>query len=296
MEKQLAHLPHQTQQEINTLLELITDKIADCQLILLFGNYAQGNYTLWEETFIDGHFESYQSDYDLLVVVDSSNPTSIEQLLRREVSDLYKAKCKNSPHLPSVEFVVEDIHTLSAQLENGHYFYTSLLQEGIVLFDSQKFKLPEPRLLSFQEIRDQASASFDSLFDSTCQLVGLSKPDTGNIGYITNTLRLRQACEHFYKAISLVFTLHCPEERDLEKLRSATKRYSRELSTVFPQKTEFEAHGFHLLNQANEAPENTLFTVTKEEFAYLLEEIEALREITECICKDKIASYEALIN
>lgn len=296
MKKQITPLPHQTQQEISTLLELITHKIADCQLILLFGSYAQGNYALWEETFIDGHFESYQSDYDLFVVVDNANPASIEQLLRTEVTDLYKAKFKNNIHLPSVEFVVEDIHTLSAQLKNGHYFYTTLLQEGIVLFDSQKFQLAEPYPLSFQEIRNQAATSFNSPFNAACQLVESSKHNTDHVGYATSTLRLRQACEHFYKATCLVFTLRCPEECDLGKLKGLTKRYSRELSTVFPQKTEFEAHGFHLLNQANEAPENTLFTVTKEEFAYLLEQIEALREITECICKDKIASYEALIN
>lgn len=296
MEKQIAHLPHQTQQEINTLLELITHKIADCQLILLFGSYAQGNYTLWEETFIDGHFESYQSDYDLFIVVSNSNPTSIEQLLRREITDLYKAKFQNAPHLPSVEFVVEDIRTLSAQLASGHYFYTSLLQEGIVLFDSQKFQLAEPRPLSFQEIQNQASASFDSLFDSACQLVESSKQKIGNIDFTTNTLQLRQACERFYKATCLVFTLRCPEEHDLAKLRGITKRNSRELSTVFPQRTEFEAHCFHLLNQTDEAPGNTSFTVNKAEFAYLLEQTEALRELTECICKDKIASYEAFID
>lgn len=290
MKKAIQHLPQQTQDELNTLIELIVQNISDCQVVILFGSFARGNYTIWEETFVDGHFESYQSDYDILVVADRC----VERAKIDQINDKYDAIFLNQPHRTHPQIIVENMEELNRQLNEGQYFYTDIITEGITLYDTPKANLAKSHNLSFQEIRDQASDYFDVFFNSACQLVESGKRDTNNDRCKTHAFILNQACKHFYKTICLVFSLRHPKEDNLEKLGAMVKRYSRELSTVFLRQTEFEIRCFDLLNQVDEESDNRHFVVTEEELDYMIERTQILKEITECICKDKITAYEAL--
>lgn len=42
MKRSIKHLPKQTQEELNTLLELITQHVPWCSMIILYGSYARG--------------------------------------------------------------------------------------------------------------------------------------------------------------------------------------------------------------------------------------------------------------
>lgn len=68
MKRSIKRLPKRTQEELNTLLELITQNIRGCSMIVLFGSYARGGYVLWDEKVEFGTYTSYQSDYDIMVV------------------------------------------------------------------------------------------------------------------------------------------------------------------------------------------------------------------------------------
>ena len=48
---------------------------------------------------------------------------------------------------------------------------------------------------------------------------------------------LHQSCENYYYAIRLTFALRNNKQHNLSKLSSTTRRYSDDLSTVFPQNT-----------------------------------------------------------
>lgn len=290
MEKPIAHLPHKAQQEINTLIELITHEVTDCQMIILFGNYAKGNYTLWEETFVDGSFEFYQSDYDILVVADGE----VERVVVDNITEKYNAIFLKEPHLTPLQLIFENENELNNQLKEGQYLYTDIIKEGIVIYDTQKIKLAAPCELSFQAIKDETTDYFDAFFASACQLIESGKRGIEQPCYVKHVSILNRACACLYKTISFVFTLYRSKEENFAQLGGLVKRHSKELSFVFPQRTAFEVRCFDLLKRANEGTDDIRFAVTKEEFEYLVERTEVLREITECICKDKIASYEAL--
>ena len=99
---------------------------------------------------------------------------------------------------------------------------------------------------------------------------------------------LHQACENYYYAIRLTFTLRNNKQHNLSKLSSSVKRYSDELETVFHKKRLFT-----LLKAAYvDARYNPHFVVTKEDIDKLIPKVESLREITERICEEWIYSYD----
>lgn len=48
MKKSIKHLPKRTQEELTALLDLVCKSVDNCQMIILFGSYARGNYVLWD--------------------------------------------------------------------------------------------------------------------------------------------------------------------------------------------------------------------------------------------------------
>ena len=72
MKRSIKRLPKRSQEELNVLLDLIRHHVEYCQMVILYGSYARGNYVLWDSKVEFGVNTSYQSDYDILVVVSSS--------------------------------------------------------------------------------------------------------------------------------------------------------------------------------------------------------------------------------
>ncbi|MEG0499957.1 MAG: HEPN domain-containing protein [Rikenellaceae bacterium] len=296
MKRSIKHLPKQTQKELITLVDLIVKKVKGCEMIILFGSYARKGYVVWDEYFEKGIRYSYQSDYDLLVVVSQSNIKIAEQLLDRKVEVGYAKKFSDRVELTPTQYVVEDINRLNKELEIKQYFYTDIIKEGIRIYDTKKYKLAKPRELSFAEIKDFAEEYFKVYYNYGVGFFrhGYDEFEYGD--YKLGSFLLHQTCENFYHAISLVFTNYRPKCHKLEKLYKKYQRFSGELLRVFPRETEFEKHCFQILCDAYiKGRYDTTFVVTKEEYEYLLGRIEYLKELTERICRKKIASYDTLI-
>lgn len=110
------------------------------------------------------------------------------------------------------------------------------------------------------------------------------------------SFQLHQACERFYNALLLVFTNYRPKNHKINELSGMAKRFSAELTNVFPQNSVFEKECFDLLCRAYiEARYNKDFVITREQLEYLLSRTEILKEITHRLCSEKIASYDGLI-
>lgn len=276
-----------------------TTHVKSCEMIILYGSYARGDYVLWDEYIDRGTQYSYQSDLDILVVVSDNRPRMIErQTLREDVAMIYHRKLEYRRHA-SPQFIAEQIETLNNLLEQKQYFFTDIVKEGIRIYDSGKFKLAKPRELSFIEIKEIAEADYKKFFRSGSTFLNtgfLNYKEGDEENYIVGSFVLHQACERFYNAISLVFTNYRPKTHKLPDLLAMVKGFSRELMCVFPGQTDFEKRCYDLLCRAYiEARYEKDFTVTREELEYMLSRIGILKEITERICTEKIASYDALI-
>lgn len=70
-----------------------------------------------------------------------------------------------------------------------------------------------------------------------------------------------------------------------------------ELAAIFPQDTDTEKESFDLLCRAYiEARYNIDFSIPREQLEYLISRVEILKNVTERLCKEKLAEYDALAN
>lgn len=295
MKWSIKHLPKRTQEELNTLLELITNHVSWCGMVVLYGSYARGGYVLWDEKVEFGVQTSYQSDYDMMIVVSKSNVKHVEDRLRTKVTPKYHKAFAHRRHA-SPQFIVESIDTLNQELRRSQYFFTDIIGDGIKIYDNKEFKLAKPQELSFSDIKNIAEFEYDNHFQDGEDFIDAANLHFLKERYKIGSFQLHQACERFYHTISLVYTNYRPKSHKLNELGARVKEYSRDLASVFPLNTDFEKKCFDLLCRAYiEARYNRDFTITKEELIYMLERTEILKQITMHICAEKIASYDALI-
>lgn len=293
MKKSIKHLPKRTQEELTVLLDLVCKSVDNCQMIILFGSYARGNYVLWDTKIEFGVRTSYQSDYDILVITNGAVKRAERKLERitNKYHDLFEYRRHAFP-----QFIVEHINTVNNNLEVSQYFFTDIIKEGILLYDSGKCQLAKPRKLSFREIRDIAQKEFDELYPYACGLLEgvkeyyLPKKQTKISAFL-----LHQTCEKLYNCILMVFTNYRPKSHKIKELGGMVKRFSMELTTVFPQNTDAEKECFDLLCRSYiEARYNKDFSISQEQLEYLISRVDILKNITERLCKEKIVEYDTM--
>ena len=296
MKDSIAYLPKDKQAELKFLVKEILKRLPQTEFIILFGSYARGNYVRRSVRIEDGGIPTVKiSDYDIYVITSGINSKKAETVLDN-VEDIFFSG-KDFDRDTPVQFINDDIKLLNKYLEEGRYFYTQIKQEGIVLYNSGKYKLARRRKLNYAEIKEQAQEYFDEKFQSANEFLHTAKLIYKEEYYKMESFLLHQACENYNYAIRLTFTLRNNKQHNLSKLSSATKRYSEDLATVFPQDTLEEKRLFTLLKSAYvEARYNPYFVVTKEDIDALVPKVELLRDITKQICTAKIKEYEEQSN
>jgi len=134
MKRTLEHLPQHKQSE----LMLITDKIrelASPEMLILYGSYARGDYKEQKDLAPDRK-SGHVSDYDILVVTGEKK-TAGDTGLWHNITK----QCNNLKLSTHTRIIAHDIQFLNIQLAEGHYFFTDIREEGVMLYDTSRFKL-----------------------------------------------------------------------------------------------------------------------------------------------------------
>lgn len=291
MKDSIAYLPRDKQEDLNFLVKEILKRLPQTEFIILYGSYARGNYVRRSVRIEDGGIPTVKiSDYDIYVVTSGINSKKADTVLDN-VEDVFFSG-KDFDRDTPVQFINDDIKLLNKYLEEGRYFYTQIKQEGIVLYNSGKYKLARRRKLNFAEIKEQAQEYFDEKFINANEFFDSTEYFSRKEQYKKTSFMLHQACENYYYAIRLTYTLRNNKQHNLSKLSSSVKRYADDLATVFPQDTPEEKRLFTLLKSAYvEARYNPYFVVTKEDVDALIPKVKLLRDITKRICEEKIKEY-----
>ena len=291
MKDSIAYLPKDKQDDLVFLVKEILKRLPQTEYIILYGSYARGNYVRRSVRIEDGGIPTVKiSDYDIYVVTSGFNSKKAETVLDN-VEDIFFSG-KDFDRDTPVQFITDDIKALNKYLEEGRYFYTQIKQEGIVLYNSGKYKLSRRRKLNFAEIKEQAQEYFDEKFEKGNFFFDDAVTNEGRERFQMSSFYLHQACENYYYAIRLTFTLRNNKQHNLSKLSSSVRRYIDDLGTVFPQNTPEEKRLFVLLKAAYvEARYTPYFVVTKEDIDALIPKVELLRDIAKRICEAKIKEY-----
>ncbi|MDR2955645.1 MAG: HEPN domain-containing protein [Prevotella sp.] len=290
MKDSIAYLPADKQEELNLLVSEVLRRLPQTEFIILYGSYARDNYVRRGIRVEHGVPIVKISDYDILVITGGMNMKKVETVLDN-IEDAFFAN-KDFDRDTPVQFINDDIKKFNKSIEEGRYFYTQIKQEGVILYDSEKWKLARRRKLNFDEIKQQAQGYFDEKYQSANEfLLGAEFYYNKDI-YKKAAFNLHQACENYYYAIRLTFTLRSNKQHNLSKLSSSVKKYSEDLKTVFPQDTLEEKRLFSLLKAAYvDARYDPNFLVTKDDIDALIPKVELLRDITKRICEEKIKEY-----
>lgn len=282
MKTTLDHLPEHKRHELNRATEIIKESV-DPSMLILFGSYARGDWV--EELADDGVHYQYQSDFDLLAVVENEViATKIER--NRTLSNRLHREVKTP-----VGLIAEDIQFVNRRLGKGQYFYTDILKEGVTLLDSGELCLAEPRELNQQERKKLAQEDFDFWLKNAKDYFQQHSHAINDNSYNVAAFNLHQATERLYSAILLVFTRYKPSTHDLLKLSQRVANIEPKFLAVFPQSTTTEKALFELLRKAYvNARYKPSYTITLEELEWLAERVQHLEALTEDLCQKKIAS------
>lgn len=280
----LSHLPEYKQQEIAKILEIIKE-LAKPEKVILFGSHVSDKWV--EDEYVEGGIRySYISDYDFLVVIKKGAEHEKEHVIISHIQNR-TGHIKNT-----VSPIIHDIDYINEGLRLGQYFFTDIIRDGILLFDSGNYQFNEPAVLTPEEEKEKAQGYFDIWFPQGKDFLDGAVYHESKDQLRVGTFSLHQAAESFYSTALLVFTGYKPKTHHLGRLRNYAKHISPELYRIFYEtvQDEQECHLFELLNRGYiEARYKPDYPITAEELRILIGKVRGMQEVVGQICGERIA-------
>lgn len=286
MKTSLAHLPDRKRQEIEHVAQIICKESKYVEMVILFGSFARGDWV--EDVYVeDNRTYEYRSDYDIIVLTNIIKIANCYALWY-EIAQ----KANKLPITNHVTIIAHDIEYVNKQLAKSQYFFSDIVKEGILLYDSGKLKLDQPRQCDIKQRAIDAKEDYEHWFNSATGFYSLYESSMEKVLYKHAAFNLHQATESLYATISLVFTHYRPKTHYIDMLSSIATSYDTRFLTVFPQVTDEEKEHFKILNKAYiDARYKKNYTITKEQLQYIATRVKILFQLTEKICKTKIESF-----
>ncbi|MCT4644785.1 MAG: HEPN domain-containing protein [Carboxylicivirga sp.] len=283
----LKHLPENKQDEIKELAELLSssDKVL---MVVLFGSYARGSWV--QDRYIEkGILFEYESDYDLLVILDHDDMSlqnHFENRIKKELINTGKLKTP-------VACIFHGIDQVNEALSTGHYFFSDIKKDGIVLVRKGTISLVEPRVLAPKELALKAQEYFDQWFLSANEFLISFNSNLKRGSFNIAAFELHQATERLYVAILLVFTGYRPKTHSLDALSARVEILDERFKEVFPRNTDEEKNLFRLLHRAYIDARYKMdeYQITKKDLNYLDERVKFLQKLTIEICLNRIEDF-----
>lgn len=285
MKTDLSYLPPEKQGELSLVTSSIVAAVHPA-MIILFGSYARND---WVEEKYDGtdHYR-YQSDFDVLVIVENKNEFA-QSKFECDIED--KIEQTDGIKTP-VSAIVHDIGFINRRLSKAQYFFTDIKKEGILLYTSGKYQLTEARELLPEERRKLAQADYDYYFEKAEKFIKLFQFAMSEQDYNEAAFLLHQITERLYTGILLVFTRYKPNTHDLFILRKITNSVDNRLVRIFPLEGVENKRLFKLLKKAYvDARYNRYYKITKDELLQLQCQVEQLKTVGRAICNDRINRF-----
>lgn len=296
MKTSLDHLPAGKRKELAFVVEVLREGFADALSrrtmprfrnakllkIILFGSYARGDW-------VEDPKGRYFSDYDILVVVNDEELTDLDEFWakpdRRFLEELSSGEVLRTQ--PS--FVVHSLADVNKQLEEGRYFFTGILKDGITLFEEDGFPFAEPRPLTPEDAYSQTLEYFQEWTRSAATFLRGAKFYRADGSPKEAAFSLHQSAEKLYHGLILVLTLYSSKTHRLNVLRNRAEELDARLKEVWPRSTKFERQGFDLIRRAYvEARYSKNYEISDAHLEWLEGRIQALQALVEGISLERI--------
>lgn len=289
----LDHLPDDKQAELARIVEILLQemeningnrsakhkKLGRIDQIILFGSYSR---KCWMDDKAAGRGVGYQSDYDILAVVN------YEWVAMPGVWTPAEDRLIHAEDIrPPVGLIVHSRSDIHNQLHLGHYFFRDIRAEGILLFDAwQGTKpLPAPRALNDGEVYTQASRYFQENSAQADNFFDHFAIDMKNRKFKAAAFQLHQSTEFTYRTLMLTRTLYMPKGHNLKLMRSLAEQYDPALIEVWPRgRKPYDGYFMQLQRAYVEARYSPHYEITKEVAEWLGDRNAALRKAVHASC------------
>jgi predicted nucleotidyltransferase/HEPN domain-containing protein len=297
MRSTLDHLPQSKQRELADVVRILFEEFETAHArgnadwnrkgrifkIVLYGSYARGDW-------VDDPIGGYQSDYDILVVVNYERLAEFEHWSAAE-DRLMREVTINQTLTAPVSFIVHSLKDVNAQLERGRPFFIDIVEQGIALYEAEGYEFAQPRNLPPEEARVEAQKHFEEWFKSAANFRRGAEFFASTDAPKEAAFAFHQATERFYHCALLVLSLYSPKSHRLNFLRSQCEQIAPALIETWPRDDKFGRRCFELLRLAYvNARYSPHYKISAEELTWIGERVAVLEGLVEKICRDHIAA------
>lgn len=293
MRRDVDHLPAIQQGELERVQRVLMEEFAEAisrattpsrrngkiLKIILFGSYARNDW-------VDEPDNGYQSDFDLLVVVNHDDLTDIAHYWYVAEDRILRDAEIGRP----VNIIVHSLDEVNQSLKRGEYFWVDIARDGIILYELPCHPLATPMPLTSADAYQMANAYFEEWLDKvdTAVMGAEFYMDKGKLKDAAFTLH--QAVERAYICFLLVRTLYFPRSHNIKFLRSLAEDSEPRLIEAWPRERRIDRRRFQLLKRAYvEARYSTAYEITVDELHAILASVRTLRGLVEQVSSERLA-------
>lgn len=302
MRTDLDHLPPAKQRELERVVQILFEEFGDATAtatadwkrqarilkVILYGSYARGGWVDEPHTA-----KGYQSDFDLLIVVNHEKLTDraafwsmAEDRLNRELA---VTKTLRTP----VNFIVHTLHEVNDGLAHGRYFFMDVARDGIALYESDSTELHEPKPKTPQQALAMAKEYYGDWLPSAQSFYRGFRHAVDDGDHKKAAFDLHQTTERLYHCVLLVCTFYTPHVHNLGFLRTQAERIDPRLVDAWPRDSRADRGHFEKLKAAYvKARYSKHYRISEEELAWLGARVEALGRTVQVICEEHITLLE----
>lgn len=302
MRSNFDHLPPHKQRELERIVQIIFEEFEDAlalatqdwkrkgriSKVILYGSYARGGWVDEPHTA-----KGYQSDFDLLIIVNDDRLTDRAEywakLDDRLIRELSVTKTLRTP----VNFIVHSVGEVNAGLSQGRYFFMDVARDGIAIYQSVDDDLPEPRPKTPHAALEMAREYFEEWWPASTKRLEGARFYVEK-GYLKDAaFDYHQAVERLYNCALLVCSFYSPHVHNLAFLRTQAERLDSRLIDAWPRESKTDRSHFEKLKEAYiKARYSKYYRISGDELTWLDARVEGLASIVEAICLERLSQLE----
>jgi len=298
----LDHLPANKRRELERVVQILFDEFNDAKgnptgekklgrilKVILYGSHARGGWVDEPHTA-----KGYQSDFDLLVIVNQKELTDRVAYWSRADAHLIQELSITHTLRTPVNFIVHSLQEVNDGLAHGRYFFMDVARDGIVLYQTDDSELLAPKPKTPAQALALAQEYYEEWFPSAGEFYDDYRSNLERGRLKKSAFELHQATERLYHCILLTVSFYTPHVHNLAFLRTQAERLDRRLRNVWPMDTRADRAKFEKLKDAYvKARFSKHYRITNEELTWLGAQAEELGRIVDTICRERIAQLEA---
>lgn len=302
MRTEIDHLPPAKQRELERVVQIVFEEFAEATAlatngwkrkarilkVILYGSYARGGWIDEPHTA-----KGYQSDFDLLIIVNDKRVTDrvtfwlkLEQRLNDELAI---TRTLRTP----VNFIVHTLGEVNDGLAHGRYFFMDVAKDGIALYQTDGTELHTPKPKTPDQALAMAMEYFEEWYPGAAGRLDTARYTMAKGRLKEAAFDLHQSAEFLYHCVLLTCCFYTPHVHNLGFLRTQAERIDPRLTYVWPRDNRRDRGLFEKLKEAYvKARYSRHYRITKDELEWLGTQVEELGRVVHAVCSERIEALK----